>query len=187
VACLGFLFAPEGKRIFLGLFSGCDSRNHSSTFLKTHRPDGTSGYRLSIVKIEQILISRTVTWRLGMEHNRNSELLAELAQFTGTQGYTRITRRHLLTDGARYLADHAECYWLMDAVASHLDEIGTQDWFVLVRLELEGSMATLIYEDGNGHEHARQAIPFTDFPLQQIRLYACWDTEHWVIMLPGEY
>ena len=122
-----------------------------------------------------------------MEHNRNSELLAELAQFTGTQGYTRITRRHLLTDGARYLADHAECYWLMDAVASHLDEIGTQDWFVLVRLELEGSMATLIYEDGNGHEHARQAIPYTDFPLQQIRLYACWDSENWIIMLPGEY
>ena len=122
-----------------------------------------------------------------MEHSRSSALLAELAQFTGTQTYTRITRRHLLTDGARYLADQAECYWLMDAVASHLDEIGTQDWFVLVRLELQGTTATLIYEDGNGHEHARQAIPYTDFPLDAIQLYACWDTEHWVIMLPGEY
>ena len=71
-----------------------------------------------------------------MEHSRSSALLAELAQFTGTQTYTRITRRHLLTDGARYLADHAQCYWLMDAVASHLDEIGTQDWFVLIRLEV---------------------------------------------------
>lgn len=122
-----------------------------------------------------------------MEPSRSSALLEELAQFTGTSSYTRITRRHLLTDGARYLADHAECYWLMDAVASHLDEIGTQDWFVLVRLELEGSMATVVYEDGNGHEHARQAIPYTDFSLEQIRLYACWDTEHWIIMLPGEY
>jgi hypothetical protein len=73
-----------------------------------------------------------------MEHSRTNALLAELAQFTGTQGYTRITRRHLLTDGARYLADHAECYWLVDAVASHLDEIGTQDWFVSIRLELQG-------------------------------------------------
>ena len=122
-----------------------------------------------------------------MEHSRSCTLLAELAQFTGTQTYTRITLRHLLTDGARYLSDHAQCYWLMDAVASHLDEIGTQDWFVLVRLELEGTTATVIYEDGNGHEHARQAIPYTDFPLDEIQLYACWDTEHWVIMLPGEY
>ena len=107
-----------------------------------------------------------------MEHHRSSALLAELAQFTGTQTYTRITRRHLLTDGARYLADHAQCYRLMDAVASHLDEIGTQDWFVLIRLELQGTTATLIYGDGNGHEHARQAIPCTDFPLEQISLYA---------------
>ena len=122
-----------------------------------------------------------------MERSRSSALLAELAQFTGTQTYTRISRRHLLTDGARYLAAQAECYWLMDAVASHLDEIGTQDWFVLIRLEMQGPTATLIYEDGNCHEHARQAIPYTDFPLDEIRLYACWDTEHWVIMLPGEY
>jgi len=100
-----------------------------------------------------------------MERSRSGALLAELAQFTGTQTHTRITRRHLLTDGARYLADQSECYWLMDAVASHLDEIGTQDWFVLIRLELQGTTATLIYEDGNGHEHARQAIPYTDFRL----------------------
>ena len=122
-----------------------------------------------------------------MEYKRSSTLLAELTQFTGTSSYTRISRQHLLTDGAKYLADQAGCYWLMDAVASHLNEIGTQDWFVLVKLELQGTTATLIYEDGNGHEHARQAIPYTDFPLEQILLYACWDTEYWVIMLPSEY
>jgi hypothetical protein len=122
-----------------------------------------------------------------MEHSRSSAFLAELAQFTGTQTYTRITRRHLLTDGARYLADQAECYWLMAAVSSHLDEIGTQNWFVLIRLELQGSTATLIYKDGNGHEHAWQVIPYPDFPLDEIRLYACWDTEHRVNILTSEY
>jgi|GEM_PF-6773891 hypothetical protein len=33
----------------------------------------------------------------------------------------------------------------------------------------------------------RQEIPYTDFPLTSITLYACWDQEHWVIMLPSEY
>jgi hypothetical protein len=47
--------------------------------------------------------------------------------------------------------------------------------------------AEMIYEDGNGLEHARQAIPYTDFALSEITLYACWDQEHWVIMLPSEY
>ena len=112
---------------------------------------------------------------------------SQLAQFTGTQRYYRIGRRHLLTDGSKYLADHAECYWMMDAIASHLCEIGTADWFVLVRVQTKDTQATMFYEDGNGLEHARQDIPYTDLPLAEITLYACWDGEHWIIMLPVEY
>jgi hypothetical protein len=112
---------------------------------------------------------------------------SKLSQFIGTTGYYRISRRHLLTDGTRYLAEEAECCWMMDAIASHLCEIGTQDWFVLVRLDVSQGRAVMIYEDGNGGEHARQQIPYTDFPLSGITLYACWDGAHWVIMLPSEY
>jgi hypothetical protein len=85
------------------------------------------------------------------------------------------------------MAEKGECFGMMDAVASHLCEIGTQDWFVLIRVQVSEGRAVMIYEDGNGLEHARQAIPYTDFPLSEITLYACWDDEHWVIMLPSEY
>ena len=112
---------------------------------------------------------------------------AQLGYFTGTTAYYRISNRHLLTDGTKYLADAAGAYWLMDAAASHLDEIGTIDWFVLIKLEVKDSRAVMIYEDGNGHEHARQEIAYTDFPMSGIQLYACWDGEHWGIMLPSEY
>ena len=117
----------------------------------------------------------------------NSFDASQLAQFTGTTRYHRISRRHLLTDGTRFLAEQAACFWMMDAVASHLCEIGTEDWFVLIRVQVSEGRAGMIYEDGNGREHARQAIPYTDFPLSEITLYACWDQEHWVIMLPSEY
>jgi len=113
--------------------------------------------------------------------------LAQLSYFTGTEKYYRISRRHLLTDGTKYLAELAECFWMMDAIASHLCEIGTADWFVLVRVEVTEGRAVMIYEDGNSREYARQEIPYTDFPLPSITLYACWDQEHWVIMLPSEY
>jgi hypothetical protein len=117
-----------------------------------------------------------------------SKLTAQdLAQFTGTTCYYRIGRQHLLTDGTHYLAEKAGCYWIMDAVVSHVAEIGTRDWFVVVRIEVEDRSAIMRYDDGNGRELARQAIPYTDFPLQNLTLYAVWDTEHWVIMLPGEY
>jgi hypothetical protein len=76
---------------------------------------------------------------------------------------------------------------MMDAISSHLAEICTADWFVLVKTMVKNSKALMVYEDGNGHEHARQQIPYTDFPLEEITLYACWDGENWVIMLPSEY
>jgi hypothetical protein len=65
-------------------------------------------------------------------------------------------------------------------------EIGTNDWFVLATLTVKNSRATLIYSDGNGIELARQQIPFADFPMDVIKLYCCFDGEHWVTMLPSE-
>ena len=85
------------------------------------------------------------------------------------------------------MAEKAACFWMMDAVASHLSEIGTEDWFVLVRVRVTEGRAVMVYEDGNYHELARQEIPYTDFPLASVTLYACWDQDDWVIMLPSEY
>ena len=110
-----------------------------------------------------------------------------LAQFTGTAQHWRVARQFAITDGVKYLAETAACFWLIDAAISHLLEIGTADWFVLVRTEVSGSQATMIYEDGNGLERARQAIPYTDLQLPSVNLYAVWDSERWVIMLPSEY
>ena len=110
---------------------------------------------------------------------------SQLGQFTGTGRYYRISRRHLLTDGTRYLAEQAACFWLMDAVASHLSEIGTAEWFVVIKTTVKQTSAVMVYEDGNGTELARQEIPYTDLPLAHIDLYACWDSEHWVTSATG--
>jgi hypothetical protein len=99
----------------------------------------------------------------------------QLGQFTGTSRYYRISHRHLLTDGTRYLAEQAACFWLMDAIASHLSEIDTAEWFVVIKTTVKRRGAVMVYQDGDGKE------------LAHIDLYACWDSEHWVIMLPSEY
>lgn len=110
-----------------------------------------------------------------------------LSQFTWNEHYYRLNRRCLITDGAKYLADEAGAYWLLEATASYLLELGTPDWFVLVRLVFSEHQAVLSLEDGNGGIRASQQIPFTDFPLREQVLYACWDGDHWVLMLPSEY
>jgi hypothetical protein len=55
----------------------------------------------------------------------------------------------------------------------------------VVRIQVTDHGALMRYEDGNGRELARQAIPYTDFLLSNFTLYAVCDTEHWVIMLPS--
>lgn len=118
--------------------------------------------------------------------NKNSRP-TELGLITGTKNYHRLNRKCLMTDGAVRLAESAGAYWLMDAAASYLLELGTYDWFVQISLTVEDATALLVLEDGNGKVRAQQLIPYTDFPLQPTNLYACWNGEFWVLMLPSEY
>lgn len=112
---------------------------------------------------------------------------AQLALFTGTDRYYILSRLCVITDGVKYMADTAEAYWLVDAAASYLLELGSADWFVLVRLAASNGAAVLTLEDGNGGVRVQQMIPYTDFSMSEFTLYACWDGEHWVLMLPSEY
>jgi hypothetical protein len=78
-------------------------------------------------------------------------------------------------------------YWIMDAVASHLAEIGTQGSFVLLCVQVSDGRALMLYKDVNGSESARQEVPDMDFPRNSTSLYACRHGEHWVIVLPSDY
>jgi hypothetical protein len=116
-------------------------------------------------------------------------LTQELAHFTGTSAYYRLYPTVLLTDGTKYLADQAGCYWLMDVYASHLLTAinGEQEPFTCLQLVKTGYQALIQIDDGNGVLLAEQHIEFTDFPLDSIKLFACWENDYWVILLPSEY
>jgi hypothetical protein len=118
-----------------------------------------------------------------------SALAQELKHFTGTTAYYRLYPKILLTDGTKYLADQASCYWLMDVFASHLLTAidGNIEPFTCLQLVKTGDQALVQIDDGNGVLLAEQHIEFTDFPLDSIKLFACWNEEYWVLMLPSEY
>jgi hypothetical protein len=118
--------------------------------------------------------------------NSTQNLQSELSQFIGTEKYYRITQRHLLTDGTKYLAEQAKCFWFFDAIASHLTQ-SYDDYFAVARLVVNGSSAVLKLDDGNDAVFATQTIEYTDFPMTEIKLYCSFDGEHWVIMLTSEY
>jgi hypothetical protein len=88
---------------------------------------------------------------------------AALAQFTGTERYYRINRKCLLTDGTRYLAEEAGAFWLMDAAASYLIELGTDDWFVHIQLRVTGSTALLVLGVATGMSVCSSRSPTPTF------------------------
>jgi hypothetical protein len=122
---------------------------------------------------------------------------SDLWQFTGTEHWYRhaLVRNVSFTDGAKYLADHAGAYWLLDIIAiaqAYTATVATED-FQAWRLTVNANAsATVVCTDGNDKERYRQVIPFTDFPLPDITLYCCRDDAlgrgiDWVILLPREY
>ena len=71
-----------------------------------------------------------------MSHAEKMELEEELAQFHGTTKYYKNFTGLLYTDGVRYLAERAECYWLIDLVGSYqpqLRDVPFQLWRIDVR------------------------------------------------------
>lgn len=120
-----------------------------------------------------------------------AELKSTLAQFYASETLTRWNplTRSVLSDGALYLAEAAGAYWLFDAIDSHLTTRGlTEDTeFTVARLRrLPDDAAELTLDDGNGVIYATQRIGFTDFPLDEIKLYAEFNGQAWTHMLPNE-
>lgn len=124
------------------------------------------------------------------------EIRQALSDFHGSCEFVRwsfLFRRDVLTEGAHYLAESAQCFWLMDAIASHQTspKVRSEEFQVWslrpAGLDRDGAWI-LTGEDGNGNGLADQVIQFTDFPLDAIRLFACRNEQGGVtIMLPSEY
>ena len=113
--------------------------------------------------------------------------LSDLRQFTGTEHWYRhgLVPSILFTDGAKYVADTAGAYWLLDeiALAQRFEPSVRAEEFQLWRLTVEDTTGTLSCEDGDGRTVFTKAIPFTDFPGEGVTLYCCNN----VIHLPSEY
>ncbi|MGG5810879.1 DUF6876 family protein [Falsiroseomonas sp. CW058] len=94
------------------------------------------------------------------------------------------THKVTYTAGVQWLAQRAEAYWLIDAIASwqmspEVKAEAFQSWSLR---RLSSGAAILTCDDGDGRVVARQEIEFTDFPLMEVKLWL----ENGVLMLPSE-
>lgn len=125
-----------------------------------------------------------------------ADLQSNLAHFSGGgKHYRHWTKRIVYTEGVQYLAEQAGAYWLIDLIASHqhkaklrLEEF--QVWILTVnRTPPQGKPMAYARcfpdtpEPGNANQLCVQGISYTDFPLDEIKLWLV----NGVLMLPSEY
>ena len=120
------------------------------------------------------------------------EILKTLPMYYGTEQYHRIgfpfPKNYVLTDGAKYLADSADCYWLMNKIAAHnTKDFRTRNPFQVWELFVSGNSGVVRCSDGNNNDLITEDVEYTDFPISEIKLYAIDDGTWFVILLPGEY
>lgn len=128
------------------------------------------------------------TGRSGTKSVKNSQqITAELAQFQESDIIYKYWLGLKYTAGIKYLAEIAQCWWLVYAIASHqtknlLDNPKLQE-FQIWHLVVQDNSGTLICEWDTNQEVLRQEIEYTDFPLSNIKLYLAEN----ILMLPSEY
>ena len=127
------------------------------------------------------------------------QLKTELSQFNGTENYYKHSLGFSYTDGINFLAENAECYWLLNAIGSYQHKLRLnpmlrdfQLWLLVVgdshefiKPEARNMAVLTFWEDTPvlGVKPAvSQQIPFTDFPMSEIKIYL----ENKVLLLPDE-
>ncbi len=112
------------------------------------------------------------------------EIEQNLPQFTGTENYYKIdySSGFVVSDGVKYLADSADCYWLLIILISvqSMKNIRGQEMQVL-KFALKDKLVRV--EDGNGKLLYKQKISYTDFPLDEITIWL----QNRVMYLPSEH
>lgn len=113
----------------------------------------------------------------------SQELQLNLAQFTGTLNwYKNPLLSYRYTDGVKYFAEYAECYWLLQEINALWKRRGNESFFDITVKSKEHT-ADIVVEDGNGNPLLTRKIPFTDLPEGDWKFYL---TDH-ILMLPSEY
>ena len=121
-----------------------------------------------------------------------NEIKEGLQHFHGTEMFYQIPLlKTRFTDGLKYLAEAAECFWLITDTSVIAKGLMNRSEFITIdfkrlhkeKQDFEGYEAEIIYSDGNDTILQKQRYRVTDFPLDELRLFFVNDT----LMLPSEY
>ncbi len=123
---------------------------------------------------------------------KSKQLIEQLQGFCGSITCYKIPLvKARYTEGVKYLADQAQCHWLVTDTAVVCKSLKNKSTFIVILFKRNSTSvqerthkeAKITYADGNGTILLEQEYEYTDFPLDELRLFFVDD----MLMLPNEY
>jgi len=123
---------------------------------------------------------------------KSKQLIDQLQGFCGSTTCFKIPLvKARYTEGVKYLAEQAQCHWLVTDTAVVCKSLKNKSNFIVILFKRNSTSvqertrkeAKITYADGNGIILLEQEYEYTDFPLDELRLFYTDD----MLMLPNEY
>ena len=123
---------------------------------------------------------------------KSKQLIDQLQGFCGSTTCFKIPLvKARYTEGVKYLAEQAQCHWLITDTAVVCKSLKNKSTFIVILFKRNSTSvqerthkeAKITYANGNGIILYEQEYEFTDFPLDELRLFFVDD----MLMLPNEY
>ena len=117
---------------------------------------------------------------------KKCEILALISNATGTSQYHRFSMFSgfpLITDGVLAVAETAKCFWLLDIIGSYQFMRKLDKHFQVWKLTVNPDKSAVVEGYNDTTLIITQEIPYTDFPLDEIKLYLI----DGIVLLPSEY
>lgn len=124
-----------------------------------------------------------------MKQELKQEILEALPHFMGTEQiweHRTFAFSIYLSDGCNYLKLKAQFCWFFDLVASHQAKLKHEDFQCWKLSRKSGNEFEITCEGGDENQLLTQRIPFSDFPLDELRIWVIRDGSL-ICMLPTEY
>ncbi|HLO87203.1 MAG TPA: hypothetical protein VK203_19655 [Nostocaceae cyanobacterium] len=130
----------------------------------------------------------------NLSEQEAANLSHALAHFTGSDELYKHWLGFQYTDGVKYLADQAQCYWLIDLIGSYQPKLkneNSQLWIVVVGSNhpfikpKPGKDAVITCWNKKPDPNVKPLLAQhenTDFPFQEFKLYL----KDKILLLPSE-
>lgn len=121
-----------------------------------------------------------------MNKQELSEALYGFSTIKNHHHFNPLKRNVLLSDGAKFLADNGQLYWLMDAIAFGVGRVSVANAVAYMEFDGRNPIITIMKDFPNGKPWYKQTLEVQPSPFDFMLLRLTKLDGNWIVSLMDE-